>query len=177
MADERTYSQDEHIAILDDRVKRETADLTAERDQLKSEKAELETKLDVEIANREAAEKRAEEAEKSLEDFKAEIEAREVAEARKDERIGKLREAASHLSEDYFKDEARVQRIVAMDEDAFGGFLSDLSEAAKSVKGASGDTPPRETAMTGAPVSGGNEQPAKAGRTFLMRDYVIETGA
>ena len=35
MADAKTYTEDEHIAILSDRVTTETASLTAERDQLK----------------------------------------------------------------------------------------------------------------------------------------------
>lgn len=170
MADERTYSQDEHIAILDDRVKRETADLTAERDQLKSEKAELETKLDVETSARQAAELRATEAEKALEDFKSEVQEREAAAARKEERVTKLREAASHLNDEFFKDDARVERIVAMDEGTFEGYLADLSEAAKSVKGSDHTVVPRETAMTGDPVKGGDTK-VSAGRTFLMRDF------
>ena len=67
MADDKQYSESEHIAILEDRVNRETAEVTAERDQLKSEKAELESKLDVETAAKVAADKRAEDAEKALE--------------------------------------------------------------------------------------------------------------
>lgn len=170
MADETTYSAQEHIAILEDRVARETADLTAERDQLVAEKAELENKLDVETSAKQAAEQRAVEAEKALEGFKAEVADREAAAARKDERVAKVREVASHLDDEFFNDEARVARIVAMDEDGFAGYLDDLSATAK-VTGNTTTTIPRETAMTGEPAKTGSK-PVDTGRSFLMRGFV-----
>lgn len=173
MADDiKSYSADEHVAILEDRVARETADLTAELGALKTEKADLETKLDVEISAKEAAEQRATAAEEALEQFKAEVTEREAAAARKDDRLAKVREAASHLDEKFFEDESRVARIVAMSDDSFEGYVADL--------GATGRTPgkttpdvPRETAMAGAP--GGSEAGAPvaaAGKGFLLRDFV-----
>lgn len=170
MADEKTYSEDEHIAILADRVTRETADLTAERDQLAAEKADLETQLDVETSAKQAAELRATEAEKSLADFKAEVEQREEAAARKDERVAKVREVAAHLDDSFFEDEARIKRIVAMDEEAFTGYLSDLGASTKTPGKTTTDVP-RETAMTGDKVVGA--QPASSGRNFLMRGFVV----
>lgn len=172
MADDKTYSESEHFAILEDRISRETASLTAERDQLATDKTELETKLDVETSARQAAELRATEAENALEVFKTEVSEREAASACKDERVAKVREVASHLEDSFFEDEARIKRIVAMDEDAFAGYLSDLGASTKT-PGKTTTGVPRETAMTGEKVVG--EKPAAAGRSFLMRGFVVPT--
>lgn len=176
MADEKQYSESEHLAILEDRVNRETAEVTAERDQLQSEKAELESKLDVEIAAKTAAEKRAEEAEKSLEDFKAEVAAREEAAAKKTERLEKAREAAKHLDDKFFEDEKRIERIVAMSDEVFEGYVSDLAETAKVAGNAGNGSVPRETAMQGSPA-GGTEKVASAGAGFLLRQFVAPATA
>lgn len=169
MADEKTYSENEHIAILSDRVAKETADLTAERDQLVSTKSELETKLDVAESAKQAAEQRAADAEKSLEDFKAEVETQREAAARKDERLAKVRESAEHLGDDFFEDEKRVQRIVAMAEEDFEGYLADLASTSKTTTKTT--AVPRETAMAGASPAGD----ASAAKGFLLRRYVDPT--
>jgi hypothetical protein len=145
MADEKTYSENEHIAILSDRVAKETADLTAERDQLVSVKSELETKLDVAESAKQAAELKATEAEKALEDFKAQIETEREAAARKDERIAKAKETAGHLADDFFEDEKRIARIVAMADEDFEGYLADLASTSTTTKTTT--VVPRETAM------------------------------
>ena len=150
MADEKTYSEAEHIAILADRVGKETADLTAERDQLASVKTELENKLDVAESAKTAAEQAAAEATKALEDFKAEVESEREAAARKDERIKQVRESATHLGDDFFEDEGRVARITAMKDEDFEGYLADLKATAKVPAGTSTTHVPRETAMAGA---------------------------
>lgn len=168
MAGEKTYSEDEHIAILTDRVSKETSALTAERDQLSSSITELETKLDVETSAKTAAELRAVEAEKALEQFKADIEAEREAAARKDVRVTKLRESASHLGDDFFKDEKRVARIVAMKDEDFEGYLADLTVTAAAAPKTT--TVPRETAMQGQSVATtGN---VSAARGFLLRGYI-----
>lgn len=171
MADDaqKSYTADEHVAILEDRVARETAEVRAERDTLQTEKADLETRLDVEISAKEAAEQRATAAEEALEQFKTEVAEREAAAARKDDRLAKVREAAKHLDDKFFEDTARVERIVAMSEESFEGYVADL--------GATGRTPgkttpdvPRETAMAGAQAGGAPV--AAAGKGFLLRDYL-----
>jgi chromosome segregation ATPase len=172
MADEKTYSENEHIAILSDRVAKETADLTAERDQLVSDKGELETKLDVAESAKQAAEQKAADAEKALEEFKAQIETEREAAARKDERIAKAKETASHLAEDFFEDEKRVARIVAMADEDFEGYLADLASTSTTTKTTT--VVPRETAMAGQQVAGnGTESVAKG---FLLRRYVSQEG-
>jgi len=173
MADEKTYSENEHIAILSDRVAKETADLTAERDQLVSVKSELETKLDVAESAKQAAEQRAADAEKSLEDFKAQIETEREAAARKDERIAKAKETASHLADDFFEDEKRIARIVAMVDEDFEGYLNDLASTSTTTTKTT-TVVPRETAMAGQQVADtGTESVAKG---FLLRRYVSQEG-
>lgn len=170
MADPKTYSEDEHIAILTDRVAKETATLTAERDQLNSGITELETKLDVETSAKAAAELRAQEAEKALEDFKAQIETEREEAARKDTRVAKLRESAQHLGDDFFGDEKRLARIVAMKDEDFEGYLADLTVTAKAAPAGTTSTVPRETAMKGEPAAVGAG--ASAARGFLLRHYI-----
>jgi chromosome segregation ATPase len=174
MADEKTYSENEHIAILSDRVAKETADLTAERDQLVSVRSELETKLDVAESAKQAAEQRAADAEKSLEDFKAQIETEREAAARKDERIAKAKETAGHLADDFFEDEKRVARIVAMADEDFEGYLNDLASTSTTTTKTTTTVVPRETAMAGQQVADtGTESVAKG---FLLRRYVSQEG-
>lgn len=146
--DDRTFSESELTAIVADRVARETADVAADRDQLKAENEELSTKLDVETSAKEAAEQRATDAERALEDYKTEVEAAREAAARKDERIAKVREAAAHLGDDFFADEKRVERIVAMSDEHFEGYLDDMRQTANNTKHIPGDVP-RESAMEG----------------------------
>lgn len=167
MADEKTFSESEHIAILADRVRTETADLTAERDQLVDEKTELENKLDVEATAKTAAEQRAADAEKALEDYKAEVDAEREAAAKKDERVAKVREVAGHLADDFFEDAKRLNRIVAMNDEIFEGYLADLGAASKTAPKTTTSVP-RETAMAGA----GANSSASAGQNFLLRRYI-----
>lgn len=169
MADEKTFSEKEHLAILADRVATETANLTAERDQLVTASTELENKLDVETTAKSAAEKRAEEAEQALADYKAEVESEREAAAKRDERVAKAREVAGHLTDDFFEDEKRVERILAMSDEGFEGYLADLGEASKTAPAKTNTTTiPRETAMAGA---GASSAPASNGRAFFLRDY------
>lgn len=170
MADEKTFSESEHLAILADRVHTETATLTAERDQLVTTVSELENKLDVETAAKTAAEARAVEAEKALADFKAEVETEREQAAKKDERVAKVREVASHLGDDFFENEGRLTRIVAMSDEIFEGYLADLSEASKTAP-KSTTTVPRETAMAGE----GAKSTVSTASAFLLRRYVAPT--
>lgn len=148
----RLLTEDEAYAIVADRVQRESAELTTKVSTLESEKAELQAKLDVAEAARETAEQAKVAAETALADHKAEQEReREIAE-RADDRLKKVREAASHLKDEFFTDE-RKQRWAGMEEDAFDAYvkeLAELSEAAGVQKPAEVDGAPRETAMRGS---------------------------
>lgn len=172
---ERTFSEQEMTAIIADRVQSETASLTAETDQLKAQVTDLGTKLDVETSAREAAEQRATAAEEGLAAFKAEVEGREAASKRKEERVAAVREAAKHLPETFFEDEARVERIAAYDEDSFTAYLADLAAAAPKSTG--DGTPPRQSAVQGDPITAPEgEGKAPAARAFLTRGLPTQEG-
>ena len=168
---ERAFSESEMTAILADRVASETAGLTASVDQLTAQVTELGGKLDVETSAREAAEQKAAVAEKALEDYKSDIAAREEAAKRKDERVAKIREAASHLPEEFYADEARIARITAYDDDGFESYLGDLRETAKGIQASTSPEPPRESAMHGEKVTAPEGKTGGAAKAFLLRAY------
>lgn len=151
MSEPRTFTEDEHLAVLADRVLAQTASLTESVATLTAEKAELATKLDVAEAAKVALETEKAAAVKEFEDFKAELAAVEVAAAKKDERLVAAKAAAAHLNDEYFADEARVARIVAMSDESFDGFVADL--AATNAAPATTEGAPRETAINGSTVT------------------------
>ncbi len=147
----RTFTEDEHLAVLADRVAKETASLNSTVEALTTEKADLAAKLDVAEAARVALDAEKAAAVKDFEDFKASLEAEKAALAKKDERLVAAKAAAAHLPETFFADEDRVNRIVAMSDDAFTGYVADLgatNSAPATTEGA-----PRETAVNGSTVT------------------------
>lgn len=175
MADtDRTFSENEMTAIVADRVERETADVVAQRDQLKTTNDELQNKLDIEQAAREAAEQKAAESEKEFTDFKAGLEAAAEQLAKKDERLQKVREAAAHLGDDFFTDE-RTERIVAMGDEVFAGYVADMSAVGAGAKSTTTTDAPRETAMTGEP-STGDKSASAAARWFGFNPSTVKEG-
>jgi chromosome segregation ATPase len=173
MADtDKTFTEQEHIAILADRVAKETASLTEQINTLTTEKTDLESKLDVAESAKVAAEQAKETAEKELADFKAGLDELAQAEARKGERLDKVKEVAAHLGDDFLADEARVQRIVAMSDDQFEGYVADLKTTAPATT-STGAPAPRETAMAGAASAAAGGAPTEsAGRQFLLGRYI-----
>lgn len=172
MADEkRPFSEEEHLAILGDRVAKETAELNATVETLTSEKSELATKLDVAESAKTAAEQRALDAEKALEDFKAEVNDEREAASRQEARVTELRENAKHLDDAFFTDEDRVKRIVAMSDEQFAGYVADLSSVAPTAKPPA--AAPRETAMHGAPVKA-PESKGSAAHDLLFARYATK---
>ncbi len=149
---ERTFTEGEAYALVADNVQRETASLTATIDQLKSEKASLEdekadlqSKLDIEQAAREKAQQ-------DLQEFKDSIANEKAMEARKGERVAKIREVAKHLKEEFYTPE-RAQRWAAMDDEAFDAYAKELAELSAGATTTTTSEPPRETAMAGSQVS------------------------
>lgn len=172
---ERAFSESEMSAILADRLASETASLTASVDQLTAQVSDLGTRLDLETSAREAAEQKAAAVQQEFDDFKADITRREEAAARKDERLAKAREAASHLPEEFFADDKRVERIVAMDDEAFDAYVNDLRETAKAAPQGSTKEPPRETAVRGDGADT-SKKPGSAATAFFLRDHTQKEG-
>lgn len=127
MPDDRTFTEAEHEAILTEAVRREVAQATEDKD---AKITELQNQLDVIEAEKAEALTAQEKAEKDLTDFKADIEAKETAAARKDERIDAVKAiSAVELPETYFTD-ARVQRWCEMADEQFETLLDDMAEQA-----------------------------------------------
>jgi len=173
-AEERKMTETEAYAIAADRVVRETAELTSEVTRLTAEMTELQSRFDVEVSTRTAAEAARDEAIKKHEDFVTDLDAKREAASKKDERIAKIREAAAHLKDEFFADEARVGRITAMDDAQFDGYLADLRETAALAPKAPAGGAPRETAMSGSSVTGSEAKVAPAASGFLLGAYTKE---
>lgn len=150
MSEPRIFTEDEMNAVLADRVAKETASLSENVAALTAEKADLAAKLDVAEATKVALETEKAAAVKEFEDFKASLEAEKAQAAKKDERLAAVKVAASHLTDEFFTDEDRIARIVAMSDDSFAGYVADLgaTNSAPAVEGGA----PRESAMAGTPV-------------------------
>jgi chromosome segregation ATPase len=176
MSEPRMFTEDEHLAVLADRVAKETASLSESLTSLNAEKAELQNKLDVAEAAKVAAETAAAAAEKALEDFKAELEAEKAAAEKKEERLAAAKAAASHLPEEFFADEARVARIVAMSDEQFAGYVADLG--ATHVAPVTTTEVPKETAMSGSTVAAPSVEQTgpSAAAAFLLPGLVSEGG-
>jgi hypothetical protein len=150
----RMLTEGEAYAVAASEVQRETASLKTEVETLKSEKAELENKLDLETAAKSAAEQAREKAEKDLADYKAEQELKAEQASRSESRVAKVREVASHLKDDFFTPE-RAARWAAMEDPEFDAYVAELAEVSPK-----GDTTPkgdgevpRETAAAGRQVT------------------------
>jgi len=128
MAD-RTFTEGEAYALVDDAVKRETAALRVAAD---GREADLKSANDVLVAEVAAEVKRADQAAQELIDFKDGIEQETARVALRTERVAAVADATDLLE---MTDE-RADRITAMEEAAFASYLSDLREiAAKGTQG------------------------------------------
>ena len=149
IADERTFTEAEHFAVLTAAVQRETADVTVERDQLRTQVEERQTALDVLTAERDTAAAERDAARTELAEYRAEVErAAEVA-ARTETRATAVREVTAHLPE-YVTPE-RATRWAQMEQADFDALLADLKDAMPADDGRqSATTPPfRQTAAFG----------------------------
>lgn len=149
----RTLTDSEHAAILAAMVTKETAALNENLETLKREKAELETKLDLELASKATLEAEKAAAVKEFEDFKANLALEAEKAAKKDERLAAVKEAAAHLPEEFLADEARIARIVAMVDEDFNGYVADLKATATGV------TAPQTREVASTQMSGAQVNP------------------
>lgn len=144
----RTLTDVEHTAILAATVARETAELN---DKLAAKDAELvaaQNALDVEKAAKATLEAEKAAAVKEFEDYKlAEVAKAEQA-ALATTRMAQVKESAPHLTEEDLKNEGRVARVVAMNDEDFNAYIGDL----KAASGAPAGKTVVETAMKGGVV-------------------------
>jgi hypothetical protein len=127
MAD-RTFTEGEAYALVEDAIKRETAALRVAADE---REATLKSANDVLVAEKAAETKRADQAAQALIDFKDGIEQETARVALRTERVATVADATDLLE---MTDE-RAERITDMEEAAFASYVSDLREiAAKAPK-------------------------------------------
>lgn len=128
MAD-RTFTEGEAYALVDDGVKRETAARDTRISELEGENTTLKNAHDVLVTEKAAETQRADQAAQALIDYKDGIEQEKAREQLRAERVTAVKEATPFLE---MTDE-RANRIVAMSDEAFTSYVSDLREiAAKS---------------------------------------------
>jgi hypothetical protein len=163
----RTFTETEAYALVADNVQRETAVRQATIDTLTSEKAALETKLELADAALATEKARADGAIAWHDAVMAQAETEKAQLARKDERVAKVKEVAPHLKEDFFTAE-RAARWCTLDQEAFEAYTNELTELATGVSVVTGEAaPPRETAMQGTQVVG-----APAGGVSLLGQFL-----
>lgn len=166
----RMFSEDEAYAIAADRVKAETAKITEENEKLKGENIDLQSKLDVSAAALETEKAAREAADKAFEDYKGEAAAKAEAASRQDERVGKVKEAAPHMGEDFFTQE-KAARWASMEQTEFDTYVAELAAVAPKTPGSPGQ-PPRETAASGRSVEG-----APKGAEATRSLFAVKRGA
>lgn len=123
---DRTFTEGEHYALVDDAVKRETASATTRISELDKENIELKNANDVLVTEKAAETTRADEAAQALIDFKGNVEQEKAREARRTDRVAEVTKAAPSLE----ITQERSDRIVAMSDELFTSYLSDLREVA-----------------------------------------------
>lgn len=177
---EPIFTSDQHVALLDEAVERETASLTATNQELTtqvetltsekaaadSENVTLQNKIDVLESEKAAEASRADAAEQALTDFQNELSEKAAIEERKNARIDAIKAADGTLDEAYFTD-ARVQRWAEMSDDHFDALVEDLTEAASKKKPAldkedmkdGGDDEATEKALRETAAFRGGESP------------------
>lgn len=143
MAEERTFTEAQHSALLIDAVSRETAQLTSKTEELESKTAtlesekaaleasitELQSQVDVVEAEKAAAEQARDAVQAEFDAYKTAETEKAEAEARRTERLDRIKAANGALTDDYFT-EARVQRWASMTEETFTELVADITEAA-----------------------------------------------
>lgn len=127
VADDRTYTEAEHTALMADAVRRETAELTGTKDSLEKANSDLTSRVDVLEAEKASAEKSRDDVQKEFDDFKADIERAKAVEDAKKDRLDRVKAAAEHLPDTYFTDE-RIQRWAEMSDESFTTFVADLTD-------------------------------------------------
>jgi hypothetical protein len=153
MAD-RTFTEGEAYALVEDAIKRETAALRVAADE---REATLKTANDVLETEKAAETKRADQAAQALIDFKDGIEAEKAKAVLRTERVAAVADATDLLE---MTDE-RAERITAMDDTAFTSYISDLREiAAKAPK-----EDPKNDPDAAADAKGGDDKDADDAKT------------
>lgn len=162
-AAERTYTEAEHLALMADAVKRETANLTESKEGVEAKVSTLTAQVDVLEGEKAALETKVADAEKALAEFKAEVERAQEVESAKKERVEAVKAANAQLPETYFTED-RVLAWAEMPETTFAVVLDGLTAAAATSGGGIKET----AAFSGGATATAGTKPS-VGRLFAAR--------
>lgn len=158
---DRTYTEAEHLALLTDAVRRETAEVTQKQEKVQAERDELAQRVDVLEAEKATAETARDKLQAEFDEFKTERERADEISKAKAERVDKVKAANDQLPDSYFTEE-RMQRWAEMTEEAF----AEVVEALGAAKG----SPLKETAAFSGGDSGTSKtEKASVGSIFEAR--------
>jgi len=149
----RTFTEGEAYALVNDAVARETASISDRATAAESSNTELQNKIDVLETEKAAEKSRADAAEQALTDYKTQVETEKAREALRSTRLAQVAEASPVLDVTDTTDEgkARAERIVAMTDEVFTGYLTDVKAASKAPAAAPAvpGAAPRQSAALG----------------------------
>jgi hypothetical protein len=148
VAEPRMFTENEHLAVLSDRVATETSELTAKNADLLAEIANLKIERDTAEASRLAAETARDTVASDFETFKSDSSSAAAIAAVKDER----KAAVTKLTAEDFVTAERADEYAAMEQAAFDAFISTLTAA---VEAAGKVTQPTGTPTENASFGGG----------------------
>jgi hypothetical protein len=160
----RTFTEAEHLAVLSDAVRRETANLQTDKETLSTEKAALETRVDTLEAEKAVLITERDNAVTELATFKADQAEKAAVEARKEDRLSKAKAAADHLPEDFFTAE-RAARWAEMSDEVFESACADLAATKPVTDGAV--KIPETAAFTGGSSPKTPDEPISSVGSFL----------
>ena len=175
---ETRFTEEQHFALLESAVARETSTLTARIAELEAAalasatetasvataNTELQTRIDVLEAEKSAALAATSEVQTAFDAFKSELADAAEVETRKADRVAAIRAANEGLADDYFTDE-RAQRWAEMSDDTFNVLVEGLS-AVPATKTDSSEVTKQQARETSA-FSGGTVIPATTGGSTL----------
>lgn len=130
MAGERTFTEGEAYALVEEAVRRETAAAQAELAAATEKVTSVSNEKDALELRVTAAEEARAKAEQDLADYKAQVEREKAQEALRETRVAAVAEAAPKLE---LTDE-RTARIVAMDDEQFTDYVASLREVSAAAK-------------------------------------------
>lgn len=161
MADPRTFTEGETYALVDEAVKRETAEANSKVAELEAQVASLGNEKDALELRVTAAEEKATKAEGDLAAYKEQVETEKANEAKRATRLAEVAAVAPKLE----ITEERSNRIVAMADESFEDYVTSLREVANAglsdeeikardealaaVKSGKGDLPRESAAFNG----------------------------
>ena len=127
--EDRTYTEAEHLALMTDAVRRETAELSEVKVGLETNVSDLTKKVDVLEAEKATLQSDKDKLQADFDAFKAEVERAREVETAKQTRVDAVKAANDQLPDTYFTDE-RIQRWAEMTEEAFVAFVEDIKPLA-----------------------------------------------